>query len=93
MSATRVDQTALDNFASKLRNASTDLEATANPPEVPEAGEATGLIASMLSHMTLSMDGAVTGLGAAGDAVAAGREVFQVTEDDNRGRMDRVLPE
>lgn len=88
-----VDQTALNGFAAKLRNASTDLENTTNPPEVPEAGDATGILGSMLSHLTQSMAGAVTGLGAAGDAVANGQDIFQETEDTNRGDMDRVLPE
>ncbi|MPY85790.1 MAG: hypothetical protein GEV00_21405 [Actinophytocola sp.] len=88
-----VEQTALSGFAAKLRNASTDLENITSPPEVPEAGDATGILGSILSHLTQSMDGAVTGLGAAGDAVANGGDIFQNTEDTNRGSMDRVLPE
>jgi hypothetical protein len=61
MAETDVDPSALEGFASRLRGASTTLESTPNPPDVPEAGEASGLLASMLSHLTTSLDGAVVG--------------------------------
>lgn len=87
MTDTQVNQSALDSIAGKLRTAGTDLENIADPPEVPEAGDATGVLASLLSHLTLSVDGVITGLGAAGDAVATSRETFQQTEDTNRDSM------
>lgn len=93
MPETNVNQAALDGIASKLRTASTDLEATENPPEVPEAGDATGILASILSHTTLSIDGAIGCLGAAGDAVAKSLDTFQDTEETNRDSMNGMHPE
>jgi hypothetical protein len=81
---TDVDLAAMEGIASRLRTASTDLESTASPPEAPEAGDATGILALLLSHLTLSMDGAITGLGVSGDAVTDSRELFQQTDDANR---------
>lgn len=70
-----------------------DLESTEAPPEVPEAGDAAGILASMLTHLTMSLDGAITCIGAAGDAVAGSRDVFVDTEDTNRGTMNAQMPE
>lgn len=93
MPETDVDPGALDSIASRLRNASADLESTELPPEVPEAGDASGILASILTHVTLSLDGAVVCLGAAGDAVASSRDVFVEIEDANRSIMNSQLPE
>lgn len=79
-----VDQAGLDAIARRLRTASTDLEGAPVPPEPPQAGDASGILASILSHMSLSIDGAITGLGAAGEAVAESRDLFQDTEHENR---------
>lgn len=87
MPDTDVTLGALEGIASRLRRAGSDLESTASPPGTPEAGDATGILAALLSHITLSMDGAVTGLGAAGDAVSSSRELFQQTEDGNRDML------
>jgi hypothetical protein len=84
MPNTDVGFSALEAIASTLRTASSDLESMTNPPEPPEAGDATGVLAALLSHVSLSIDGAVTGLAASGDAVAGSRDLFQQTEDANR---------
>lgn len=93
MPETDVDPETLESIASRLRNASTDLESAELPPAVPEAGEASGILASLLTHVTLSLDGGVVCLGAAGDAVASSRNVFVEIEDANRSTMNSQMPE
>jgi hypothetical protein len=89
MPDTEVALPALEGISTTLLTASTDLESLAAPPEPPEAGLATGILASMLSHVSTSIDGAITGLGAAGDAVTSSRELFGQTEDVNRAAFSQ----
>lgn len=90
---TKVDPRALEGYASRLRNAATDLEGMASPPELPEAEEAAGLLASILSHVTTSLSEITSGLGAAGDSVASGSDVFVDTEGTNVRSMNNLSPE
>lgn len=84
---TKVDPQALQGYASRLRNASTELEGMAKPPKAPEAEQATPILAGMLSNVSTSIGQIVKTLGAAGDAVSSGSGVFQDTEDTNTKSM------
>ncbi len=72
----RVDEAVLDGIASRLRNASSDLENVASPPPAPEAGACTGAVATVLALHIDSVAGAVEGVGATGDAVDESRGVY-----------------
>lgn len=92
MAETDVSTEALEGFASRLRNAASGLEGLSAPPDIPDAGEDSGLLASMLSHFTSSMKSASTGTSAAGDAVASSRNVFDEVEGGAKSSFEN-LPE
>lgn len=78
----------LQSLAGKLRGASSDLEkgASAAPPPV-EAGEVTGAISGFVGAMTSSLAGIVEGVGAAGDAVVSGKDIYGQGEEDAKADM------
>lgn len=93
MANTDVDPSALEDFATRLRNASSGLDGTDAPPHPPEAEEASGLLAAMLSNTTSHIDEIVNNMSAAGDAVAEGGQVFQEIEANNQRGFDELQPE
>ncbi|GAB2669172.1 hypothetical protein GCM10027271_31260 [Saccharopolyspora gloriosae] len=82
MSGSEVDPAILDGLASKLRNASADMEGAATAPPEPQAGVVTGAIMGALAQLTEALGNVVTGAGAAGDSVAESRVVYVDTDYD-----------
>lgn len=67
------DPDAMQGFASTLRTAATHLAALGEaPPAMPDAGEVSGDMANVISHLMNGGAELITGVTAAGDAVAAG---------------------
>lgn len=93
MANTDVDPSALEDFASRLREASSGLDGTDAPPDLPEAEEASGLLAAMLSSSTSHIGEIVNNMSAAGDAVAQGGQIFQDIEATNQRSYDELRPE
>lgn len=93
MANTDVDPSALEDFATRLRNASSGLDGTDAPPAPPEAEEASGLLAAMLSNTTSHIGEIVNNMSAAGDAVAEGGQIFQEIEANNQRGFDELQPE
>lgn len=73
-------QAALEDIAGKLRNGSSGLEGTAEPPSAPEVGDCTASVSAVLALLSESIGGAVEGLGTAGDAVAGNSSVYGETD-------------
>lgn len=88
MSGTHVDPDELTGLAGKLRNAATSLDEAPSPPPAPDVGEATEAVAGALALLTSSTAGIVEGLGATGDAVAEGRDLYEETDHSNAERFD-----
>lgn len=82
----------LDAIASLLRTASTTLDGGTAPPDAPQAGDATADLAGALARLMGSLDAAVTGLAAAGDAVAESRSKFQEAETTQHDTLADLLP-
>ncbi|WP_020669574.1 hypothetical protein [Amycolatopsis nigrescens] len=81
----------MEALASRLRNGAADLEAGAGAPPPPaEAGEVTGAISGLVGALCTSMAGVVEGVGAAGDAVATSREVYENAEHDAGGQVPQI---
>ena len=80
MSGTDADPAALDRMASKLHNASADMEDAASEPPEPQAGAVTGAVMGALAQLTEALGNVSVGAGAAGDAVADSRTVYVDTD-------------
>lgn len=80
MSGSEVDPAVLNGMASKLHNASADMEAGATEPPEPQAGVVTGAVMGALAQLTEALGNVATGAGAAGDAVADSRVVYVDTD-------------
>ncbi|MBB3662884.1 MULTISPECIES: hypothetical protein [Prauserella salsuginis group] len=75
----------LDGIASKLRNGASSLEQAAGQrPPAPNAGEISGVVQGLVGALSTSLAGVVEGCGAAGDAVASGRDAYEKAEQDGR---------
>lgn len=80
MSGTEADPATLEAIASKFRNASTDLENSASPPPEPQAGVVTGAVTGALAVLTNALGNVVTDMGALGESVAQGRDLYVETD-------------
>lgn len=91
MSGYKADPGSLDGIASKLRNGANSLEEGAgSPPPPPSAGEISGVISGLVGALSTSLAGVVEGCGAAGDAVASGREAYETAEQDSRADIEKA---
>ncbi|MDQ3151072.1 MAG: hypothetical protein M3R63_04880 [Actinomycetota bacterium] len=83
------DPAAMAGFASTLHTAATDLAALGDSlPDMPDAGEVSADMASVLSHLTAVVAELVTGVTAAGDSVSAGGSDYAEGEDVSRRSFD-----
>lgn len=79
--STEASQETLRSVASKLRNASTDLDGAGGEPGKAEAGAASGAVTAYLAFLTDQAASISEGVGGAGDAVAAGGESYLATDE------------
>lgn len=86
---TEVDPDLLTNLASKLRNASTELESAASPPPTPEAGRVTGAVNSALALLCEGMGNVSASASGVGDAVAQGRDLYVETDYEQAVNLER----
>lgn len=89
MNGTHADLDELGGLASKLRNAGSGLDGSAAPPPAPDVGVATEAVAAAMALLTSSAAGIAEGVGAAGDAVAQGRDLYDETEQSNADMLGR----
>lgn len=87
MSGTDADPETLEAVASKLRNASTDLKASASPPPKPEVGVVTDVVHNALGVLTNALGNTVTDVGALGDSVAKGRDLYVETDYEQAAQL------
>ncbi|MEV5543548.1 hypothetical protein AB0L13_42675 [Saccharopolyspora shandongensis] len=76
MTDLKADPALLEALASRLRNASADLESQAAPPPDPQAGIVTGAVQGALALLTDALGNLSIGMGAIGDATAESRAVY-----------------
>ncbi|MGP4019072.1 hypothetical protein [Saccharopolyspora sp. 5N708] len=80
MSDLHADPALLNLLATRLRNASTDLESGATPPPDPQAGVINGAVHGALALLTEALGNISTGLTAVGEATAESRAVYADTD-------------
>ncbi|MBB5154090.1 hypothetical protein [Saccharopolyspora phatthalungensis] len=77
----------LDALASRLRNASADLEAHAAAPPDPQAGVITGAVQGALALLIDALGNLSSGISAVGDATAESRAVYADTDYEHAVAM------
>lgn len=92
MSGTKANLEDLDGLAAKLRAGAARLDGSATPPPAPQAGVPTEAIAGVMAMLTMSTAGIVEGLNAVADEVAAGRNVYDETDENNAGEFLKNSP-
>ncbi|GAA4861362.1 hypothetical protein [Saccharopolyspora cebuensis] len=80
MTGVHADPGVLEALASKLRNASDDLESGAAPPPDVEAGVVTGAVTSALALLTDGLGNISTGIASVADATAESRALYVETD-------------
>ncbi|MGI8309662.1 hypothetical protein [Saccharopolyspora hattusasensis] len=76
MTDLNADPALLEALASRLRNASADLETQAAPPPDPQAGVVTGAVQGALALLTDALGNLSIGMGAIGDATAESQALY-----------------
>ncbi len=92
MSGTDADLGELDGIASKLRSGGSQLEDGASAPPAPDVGMSTQAVAAALAMLTSSTAGISEGLGAVGDAVQSGRDLYQDSDQSNAEDLHNAGP-
>jgi len=78
MSGPEVDYGVLEGISSKLRNASSDVDALGNSvPGTPDAGDGTPAVTGILAHLVENASALVLGAAGAGDDVASANAGYQ----------------
>lgn len=78
MTGPKVDHDVLDGIASKLRNASSDVDALGNSvPGTPDAGDGTPAVTGILAHFVENASALVLGAAGAGDDVASANKGYR----------------
>lgn len=73
----------LEGLASKLHQGGAQLESVASPPPAPQVGLSTQAVAAALAMLSSSAAGVSEGMGAVGDAVRSGRDLYDETDQAN----------
>ncbi len=77
---TQADPETLSAMASRLRNASTEAEGQAGEPPMPQAGAVTPAIEAALRTICEGMANMSASVGAVGDSVGEGRDLYTETD-------------
>ncbi len=88
-----VDPAAVEPALGVLRTGGANLEATADPPGAPEAGECSAALGAVLALLTDSVAGAVEGLDVVAGAAAADLASYQGLDADQAAALDSVFTE
>ncbi|TDD91993.1 hypothetical protein E1202_04490 [Saccharopolyspora karakumensis] len=72
----------LSQVAGTLRNAGTDLDASASTPPQPQAGDITELLSATLQVLCEGVGNVAASAGGLGDAVAEGRAEYDAIDYD-----------
>lgn len=92
MSSTDAHLGELDTIASKLRSGGAQLEDGASAPPAPDVGMSTQAVAAALAMLTSSTAGISEGLGAVGDAVASGRDLYEEMDQSSAEDLHNTGP-
>lgn len=82
----------MEGIASKLRSGGTQMESTASAPPAPQVGASTQAVAGALAMLASSSAGISEGLGAIGDAVQSGRDLYEDTDQANAEAVHKSGP-
>ncbi|MBE9376556.1 hypothetical protein IQ251_19065 [Saccharopolyspora sp. HNM0983] len=86
------DPETLSSVASTLRNASTDVDAHAGEPPIPQAGEITAVIEAAMRTICEGVANMSASAGGVGDAVAEGRDLYVETDLDSTAHLQDAQP-
>ncbi|MEU6131118.1 hypothetical protein ABZ805_18260 [Saccharopolyspora sp. NPDC047091] len=80
----------LEQVATTLRNAETDLDAGATAPPQPQAGDITELLSATLELLCEGIGNVAAGAGGLGQAVTEGRADYQTIDYDQALNLKRA---
>lgn len=87
MSELHADPGVLEALASRLRNASADMDSNATAPPDVQAGVVTGAVTGALALLMDGLGNISTGIAAVGDATASSKALYVETDYEEATRL------